>query len=127
MAGRIDKAECRQLRAEGWKLDQLAARYGVRRAAVCKACKGIVCPVDYSLNGVQALAAQRAASRDEKQSRARAMFEAGHGPKEIAYAIGCSVSSAFLYLKGLRQPRAPRGRRSVQVPGWVPAPLRETY
>jgi len=122
MAGRIDKAECRVLRAKGWTLKRLAERYGVSKPAVCKACEGITCGIDHSLVGARASIAKRSAARVQKRDRARLLFEDGYGPREIAPMVGCSVSLVYDYIRDLRLKQAP-----IQVPAWVPADLRDTF
>lgn len=122
MPRRINKGECRTLRAKGWTLKSLSQRYGVSMPAVSIACKGVTCGIDHSTAGVRAAAAKRIAAREEKRAEIRALFEAGLRLKQIASQIGCAVGTVYGHIGDLREQRA-----RIAIPAWVPADLRSTF
>lgn len=106
MAARIDKTECRALRAEGWTLDRLRARYGVSRPRVSMVCKGVVCPVDHIGRAGRELGARATEAAAVRKKRIRALYAAGQAPKVIAHSTGLSLSTVYIHLPPINSPLA---------------------
>lgn len=102
MADRVDKAECRLLRAQGWTLDHLAARYRVSKPAVSKVCRGVACPADHD-ERVAAEAVRRTVEAGEaRRAQFCALREAGKIPKVIAFDLGLSIGCVYSHLQAAR-------------------------
>lgn len=112
MGGRIDKAECRALRADGWSLERLSERYGVTKPAVSLACRGIKCPVDRSRYGVQKIQRARAEDVAKQRSLVRSLFAEGFYPKQIAFDTGLTLAVVYYHLPPIKSPSAQQLRAS---------------
>ncbi|MGU3475688.1 hypothetical protein [Methylobacterium sp. D48H] len=113
MAGRIDTAECRALRAADWTLDQLRFRYGVSRPRVSFVCKGVVCPVDHHRRVADALGQRMTKVGKTNRARVRALFAAGHAPKTIAVLTGFNLTTVYSHLPPLMSPLARKLREAA--------------
>lgn len=105
-AGRMDTAECRALRAEGWTLDQLGARYGVSRPRVSFVCRGVICPVDHNRRAGERLARRAIEAAEVRRAQIRSLYAAGYEPKAIADVTGLCVGTVYNHLPPINSPLA---------------------
>lgn len=112
MAGRMDRAECRALRAQGWTLDQLGARYGVSRPRVSFVCRGVICPVNHNSRAGRALADLNIGAARARRAAIWRLYALGQEPKVIAFNLGLHVGTVYSHLAPIASPLAQRLRQS---------------